>query len=250
MGRAGGRSAPRPAAKGDEEMNGTEETLERIRLRLQFCMSVVGGWFGTYMMLRFGHFASAATVNLLEMLTGAAQENWSQALLRLGGVTVYTLSIFLAVCLPRYTRSDLRRWAIAMDMAVAAVLCTVPAEAVYGVYLSLFAMAFQWVVFAGERGYPCSTVFSTNNLRQLVDAWVQVVLNGDKAHSPRLRLYGGSLLCFYTAAVVVCILWRLGWGQWIILGALAPSGLALVWQRQDLRLRQRMEAAAPQKLQG
>ena len=66
-----------------------EEQLEQSKKRLHFCVAVIGGWFGAYMVLRFGHFASAATVNLLEMLTGAAQSNWELALLRLGGVVLY-----------------------------------------------------------------------------------------------------------------------------------------------------------------
>lgn len=41
------------------------------------------------------HFASAATVNLLKMLTGAAQSNWELALLRLGGVVLYAFAVFL-----------------------------------------------------------------------------------------------------------------------------------------------------------
>ena len=41
-----------------------EEQLEQSKQRLHFCMAVIGGWFGAYMVLRFGHFASAATVNL------------------------------------------------------------------------------------------------------------------------------------------------------------------------------------------
>ena len=77
-----------------------EEQLEQSKQRLHFCMAVIGGWFGAYMVLRFGHFASAATVNLLEMLTGAAQENWPLALLRLGGILVYIAAIFLTAWLP------------------------------------------------------------------------------------------------------------------------------------------------------
>ena len=118
-----------------------EEQLEQSKQRLHFCMAVIGGWFGAYMVLRFGHFASAATVNLLEMLTGAAQENWPLALLRLGGILVYIAAIFLTAWLPRRTHSDLRRWAILIDMAAAAILSLIPADREYAVYFSLFAMA-------------------------------------------------------------------------------------------------------------
>ena len=85
-----------------------------------------------------------------------------------------------------------------------------------------------------------ATIFSTNNLRQFVDAWVQVHLNRDADHTPRMHLYGGTLLSFHGGAVAVCILWWLGLGHWTILGALIPAALALLWQRRDVRIRQAM----------
>ena len=196
-----------------------EEQLEQSKKRLHFCMAVIGGWFGAYMVLRFGHFASAATVNLLEMLTGAAQSNWELALLRLGGVVLYAFAVFLTAWLPKRTHDDLRLWAILIDMAAALVLSVIPPDREYAVYFSLFA---------------------TNNLRQFVDACVQVYLNRDADHSPRMRLYGGTLLSFHGGAIAVCVLWRMGLGHWTILGALLPAALALLWQRQDLRIRQAM----------
>ena len=217
-----------------------EEQLEQSKKRLHFCMAVIGGWFGAYMVLRFGHFASAATVNLLEMLTGAAQSNWELALLRLGGVVLYAFAVILTAWLPKRTHSDLRFWAILIDITAAGVLCVIPPDREYGVYLSLFAMAFQWATFASKHGYPCSTIFSTNNLRQFVDACVQVYLNRDADHTPRMHLYGGTLLSFHGGAIAVCVLWRLGFGHWTILGALLPAALALLWQRQDLCIRQAM----------
>ena len=218
-----------------------EEQLEQSKQRLHFCMAVIGGWFGAYMVLRFGHFASAVTVNLLEMFTGAVKSNWRLALLRLGSTALYAFAILLTAWLPKRTHSDLRRWAILIDMAAALLLCMLPDNAGdCGVYISMFAMAFQWSTFAGKRGYPCSTIFSTNNLRQFVDAWVQVHLNRDADHTPRMHLYGGTLLSFHSGVLMVCILWRLGCGQWAILGALIPAAIAMSWQRRDIHLRQAM----------
>ena len=148
-----------------------EEQLEQSKQRLHFCMAVIGGWFGAYMVLRFGHFASAATVNLLEMLTGAAQENWLLALLRLGGILVYIAAIFLTAWLPRRTHSDLRRWAILIDMAAAAILSLIPAAQECGVSFRLLVLVSLGAASSSKHGYPCSTIFSTNNLRQFVDAW-------------------------------------------------------------------------------
>ena len=217
-----------------------EEQLEQSKLRLHLCMSVIGGWFGAYMVLRFGRLASAATLTLLETLTGATQGNWKLMLLRLGGVASYVFAVFLTAWLPKRIRGDLRFWSILIDIAAAVVLCVVPTDREYGIYCSLFAMAFQWAIFAGKHGYPCSTIFSTNNLRQFVDACVQVHLNRDGDHTPRMRLYGETLLFFHGGAIAVCVLWRLGLGAWTILGALLPAALAILWQRQDVHIRQAM----------
>lgn len=123
-------------------------------------------------------------------------------------------------------------------MAAALVLSVIPPDREYAVYFSLFAMAFQWATFASKHGYPCSTIFSTNNLRQFVDACVQVYLNRDADHSPRMRLYG------WDPAVLPrrghCGVRPMAHGPWTLdySGALLPAALALLWQRQDLRIRQ------------
>ena len=57
-----------------------EEQLEQSKRRLHFCMALIGGWFGAYAILRFHHFASAVTVNFIEVFTSAVQENWIKAL--------------------------------------------------------------------------------------------------------------------------------------------------------------------------
>ena len=104
-------------------------------------------------------------------------------------------------------------------------------------------MGFQWCVFAGKYGYPCSTIFSTNNLRQFVDAWVQAHLFRDSDHIPRMNLYGGTLLAFHAGVIAECVLWAMGWGSYTILPVLLPVALAFVWQRRDFRMRERIEEA-------
>lgn len=221
-----------------------EEKLERARRRMQFCMSLIGGCFGAYMVLRFGHFASAATVNLLEMFMGATQGNWTLALLRLGGMTLYVAAIVLTSLLSGRRGADLRRWAIWIDAAAALILSLTPEGAEHGVFISLFAMAFQWTAFSGEHGCPFSTIFSTNNLRQFVDALVQARLDRSRAEKDRIVLCGGSLLSFYAGVLLVGLLWRMEGGRWAILATLPPAAAALFWHRQYRRAWQ----SAAQKL--
>ena len=56
-----------------------EEQLEQSKRRLHFCMALIGGWFGAYAILRFHHFASAVTVNFIEVFTSAVQEQLDQS---------------------------------------------------------------------------------------------------------------------------------------------------------------------------
>lgn len=211
-----------------------EEKTERNKLRLHLCMAFIGGCFGAYALLQFSHFASAVTVNFIEVFTGAAQGNWTKSLLRLGAVVMYAVTLFLAAYLPGRVSSDLRLWAVLLDMAASVAACLVPASAKEaGVYILIFAMGFQWAIFAGKQGYPCATIFSTNNLRQFVDAWVQVHCNGDASQAPRMRLYGRTLLSFHLGVLTVCVLWLLGCGRWSSLSVLPAGALALHWLRRE-----------------
>ena len=204
-----------------------EEQLEQSKRRLHFCMALIGGWFGAYAILRFHHFASAVTVNFIEVFTSAVQENWIKALLRMGIVILYVFTIFLAACLSKRCKGDLRMWAILSDAAAACVLSVLPEHlSELGVYICIFAMGFQWCVFAGKYGYPCSTIFSTNNLRQFVDAWVQAHLFRDSDHIPRMNLYGGTLLAFHAGVIAECVLWAMGCYLrfWLLFGSAGISG--------------------------
>ena len=121
-----------------------EEQLEQSKRCLHFCMALIGGWFGAYAILRFHHFASAVTVNFIEIFTSAVQENWIKALLRMGIVILYVFTIFLAACLSKRCKGDLRMWAILSDAAAACVLSVLPERlSELGVYICIFAMGFQ-----------------------------------------------------------------------------------------------------------
>ena len=233
--------SPPPLYEKEKDLNVMVEQLEHLKWRMHFCMAAMGGIFGTYMILRFGHFASALTVNLLEILTGTTKGIWHPVLLKLCGVLVFTLAVVLTAKLSLRGRGDLRRSAVLIDAAAAAVLCAVPEDAEWSILISLFAMAFQWCAFSSRYGCPCSTIFSTNNFRQFVDAWVQIRSYPSEDHVLRFRLYGGTLLFFHAGAAAVCVLWRLGCGRWTILGSLIPACWMLfrLWKRRSRKWRNR-----------
>lgn len=207
-----------------------EERLQRRKLFTHLCIAMTGGCFGGYSVLRLGHFASSATVNLIEVFTSGAQGDLRKSLLRASVVLFYALALFLASALPGRTGRELRPWAILLDGLTAVSLWVLPEGMEHaGTCLCIFTMAFQWAVFADGRGYPCSTIFSANNLRQFIDGWVKVRLEGDESQRPRMRIYGQTLLCFHTGVFTVCLLWWLGLGHGAILVSLIPTALAMRW---------------------
>ena len=85
-----------------------------------------------------------------------------------------------------------------------------------------FSMAFQWCVFKGAEGYACSTIFSTNNLKQTVLSFTEYFLAGEDEQEERAknlkkgRFFGETIL-FFHASVAAAYL------------SLRVMGLAAVW---------------------
>ena len=59
---------------------------------------------------------------------------------------------------------------IALELLAVLIVGMIPAtvDPLLSLYPIFFVTAFQWCVFKGAEGYACSTIFSTNNLKQTV----------------------------------------------------------------------------------
>ena len=95
-------------------------------------------------------------------------------------------------------------------------------DPVLALYPVFFAMSFQWCVFKGAEGYACSTIFSTNNLKQTVLSFTEYFLAGEDEQEERAknlkkgRFFGETIL-FFHASVAAAYL------------SLRVMGLAAVW---------------------
>ena len=136
--------------------------MSQAQRRIHFTMAFIGGFFGVYTILRFtGLFGSAQTANLIYLTTDLLGGSWPDMLLRLGGAALYMAGIALTVWLPRGRMADLRPLSVGIDMAAAVLVALLPAgiSPVLGLYLLLFAMAFQWNSFPGADGFVSSSIF-------------------------------------------------------------------------------------------
>jgi uncharacterized membrane protein YoaK (UPF0700 family) len=163
-------------------------------------MCVVGGYFGGYAVLsRSGNFGSAQTLNLIEIVCTLLGRDYRHFLLRLGCAALYILGILIGLVLMKKTPVHPQRYAIAVDAVGAAVLWLIPPDVdfVVGIMPIFFMMATQWTIFHGNSKYTSSTIFSTNNLKQLTLAMGEYVMERDRAQLEKAKFFGNSLLWYH-----------------------------------------------------
>ena len=176
---------------------------ERLELYLHYSLSLTGGFMGAYALInRSEILGSAQTSNLIHSVIDLLGGNWESILLRLAALFLFILAIMASVLLPRYYKINLRLGCIVLELIVVAALgffpeSMNPMEALYPVF---FIMALQWCTFGNVRGYVCSTIFSTNNLRQFIASLCEYYYDKDQKHLEKAKIYGGTLLYYHLGA--------------------------------------------------
>ena len=201
------------------------EWNNRSEVWTHFIMAVCGGFFGGYAIFgRMAVFGSAQTANLIELVGDILGRNLTDASLRLGALLLYASAMVIFVALGKKTSLNLKYLAIAVDAAAVTVTAVMPEqmEPVLALYPVFFAMSFQWCVFKGAEGYACSTIFSTNNLKQTVLSFAEYYMSGEDEGAERAkklkkgRFFGETILFFHAGAAAAFL-------------ALHVMGLSAVW---------------------
>lgn len=109
------------------------------------------------------------------------KRNPIQALLRFLGVLLYVSGGIAFVFVKNKTKYDVRAVSMVIKSLMILILGLMPADIdiVIGLFPTFFAMAFQWNSFPGEYGYVSSTIFSTNNTRQVSLALGEILFSDD-----------------------------------------------------------------------
>lgn len=148
---------------------------EEIRFAL---LAVGGGVAGAYGSVYCGHvFANALTGNLVSLAAELYAGQWAGVLARLGGVGLFLLGVALSVVLPvRMAGGDPGVWqrrCLLVEAGCFALQALLPYRALTALSPALylwpvfFASGLQYNTFTALHGVPISTLFCTNNLRQL-----------------------------------------------------------------------------------
>ena len=183
-------------------------------------MCLVGGILGVYaLLLRGGNFGSAQTGNLIEMLISGLEGNFINALLRLIAMVLYGASLVAAYLLVKSYKGDVRRLCIAVEVVGIAIEGMIPLSVhpIVALYPIFFVTAFQWGVFSGAKGYVSATIFSTNNMKQMLFGWTEYVRTKDQSQKDRALFYTKTLAFFHTGVIVGYVIIQLWAAQaiWI-----------------------------------
>ncbi len=189
----------------DNNSNRTEIQLHRI-------MCFIGGYVCAYaVFIRADVLGSAQTSNMIEIIFGLIGRNYTDVMIRAGAFVLYCTAILLALVLTKKTKVNGAVYAVIVQLFCLSILIFIPKEVdpVLALYPMFFMTATQWSIFNGTGRYSCSTIFSTNNLKQMLQGFGEYFLLKDREALQRGRFYGSSVLFFYAGAALSYSICRL-----------------------------------------
>lgn len=205
------------------------ETQKKIRNSfMHHNMAVIGGFLGGYAILvRADFLGNAQTSNLIYLVLAVVGADVYQFLLRLGAVMLYIGATISYVFLKNKTAWNIQRISIGIDFLAMIALGFFPKDMnpILALYPVFFAMSFQWNAFPGEYGFASSTIFSTNNLRQVSLSFAEFLCDRDSAHLKKTKFFAGTLLCFHIGAVLsyYCVRYFSVQSVWLGIFLLIPA---------------------------
>lgn len=179
--------------------------LPKKELFLHSNMCIIGGYLGAYALLcRCANFGSAQTNNMIQIFCCILGKDYMDFFLRILGLFVYAAAIVLCVVLSKKTSCNMQKYAITIDFIGMILLCFIPASVnpIIGILPIFFIMATHWSVFHGVGKYNSSTIFSTNNLRQMTVGISEYLLTKEETSLNKAKFYGNTLLWYHIGVIL------------------------------------------------
>lgn len=177
---------------------------EDLTCWIHHSMAITGGYLGVYALLcRDDFFGNALTSNLIYIVTSLLGQDLLDVVIRIGGVLLYAAGVAATVILTKKYHKKLSMYSLIINYIAVLILGFLPADMdpILGLYPIFFAMAFQWNAFPGAYGYNASSIFSTNNFRQVANALTEYSITHEQKQLKKAWFYGGTLICFHIGVV-------------------------------------------------
>ncbi len=210
---------------------------ERLTGWIHHSMAVTGGFLGIYALLcRADFFGNAQTSNLMYLVTSLLGRDIPDALIRIGGVLLYLSGIALTIFWSKKWHRSLAHLSLSVDIVAVLLLGFLPAEMdpILGLYPIFFAMAVQWNSFPGAYGYVSSSIFSTNNIRQIANALSEYCITHDRRQLSKAAFFASTVLFFHLGVVFGWCVHHFSGIQsvWFCLLPLSVSAILIVRETQ------------------
>lgn len=180
--------------------------VQKNELSLHWIMCLNGGFLGGYTIFcRDGNFGLAQTSNMIQFCESICSPDSGLFIPRVCGLMIFASGIALCTILKR--RINITIYAIAVNLVGALILPLIPggANPLVGIMPVFFMASTQWSAFHGTKEYNCSTIFSTNNLKQFVDAGMECMLSRQKVQREKCMFFGVTLVLYHLGVITAIL---------------------------------------------
>lgn len=201
---------------------------EKYEMRIHHVVSLIGGFMGAYGILsRTNNFGSAETTNMIAITIGILENNLEAYVFRLLALILYICAIMFTIIIPRISKINVQYLSLIIDAIGMVVLAFISPDInpIVALFPIFFMSAFQWNSFSKVNGYNCSTIFSTNNLRQTIIGFTQYVDSKKEEDLNRGKFFGATLLFYHLGVVYAFYAVKL-WGIQGSIAGLVPVIIA------------------------
>ena len=189
-------------------------TRAKYEARIHHIVSLIGGFLGAYAIIsRTSNFGSAETINMIAIVIGLMDNNFEAYIFRLLALVLYISAIIFTVALPKLCKVNIQYLSMAIDAIGMIILAFMPIDfnPIIALFPVFFMSAFQWNSFSQVNGYNCSTIFSTNNLRQMIIGFTEYIANKKPEYLARGKFFGVTLIYYHLGVVYAFIVTKI-WG--------------------------------------
>ena len=206
------------------------EAGQKMEAHIHYLVAFIGGFLGLFPIVNVVNvLGSAQTTNLIEIVLAILVGDGDLLFFHGIGALIFSFAIFLATVIPKHTKLDIKFLAMIFDILCGIVMYFFPKNApvITFLYPTFFALSFQWCAFRGAYGYVCSSIFSTNNLRMCISAFVEVFVNKDRTFMLKAKFFGATLIAFHFGIIVSWVCWYF-FGNRGFLAVIIPAFLCLL----------------------
>ena len=207
-------------------MNWIKKNKEEL---LHHNMAFIGGITGIYAItVRGGNFGGAQTSNLIELVFDFVSQDLFGFFVRILVLLVYAVSLVAAYLISTRFPGYKKYICLIVESVCGLLAGLIPAEVNPLLALCpIFTLsAFQWQIFTESKHYNSSTLFSTNNLKQMLLSWTNYTMHGDSEQKRKAFFFMRTLLTFHIGVVAGLFAVKF-WNEKGIWFALLPMASAL-----------------------